>query len=75
MFERAPEGERLTEAVDNAVIYLVPSIDGKRLRWIVPQTGREWTAGAVHDLLLSVFGDDQAATTRLAPYFSLEDSV
>src|SRR5436853_3288956 len=29
MFERAPEGERLTEAVDNAVIYLVPVGSGR----------------------------------------------
>ncbi len=72
---RASGGAQVTTSQTRAIIYLVPAIDGRRLRWIVPPTGREWTAGVVHDLLLSVFGDDPAATTRLSPYFSLEGDV
>jgi hypothetical protein len=72
---RASGGAQVTTSQTRAIIYLVPSLDGGRLRWIVPRTGREWTAGVVHDLLLSVFGDDPAAATRLSPYFSLEGSV
>src|SRR5205823_14693534 len=71
---RASGGAQVTTSQTRAIIHLVPSSDRGRLRWIVPGTGREWTAGVVHDLLLSVFDDEPAATTRLSPYFSLEDS-
>jgi hypothetical protein len=75
----ASGGAQLTTSQTRASIYLVPSLAGGRLRWLVPAaaaactkpSGAEFTARVVDDLLLSVFGDDPAATLRLAPYFSL----
>ena len=64
-------GAQITTSATRATIYLILSVDGERLRWIVAQTGNEFTARVVDDLLLSVFGDDPAATVRLSPYFSL----
>ena len=48
-------------------IYVVPETHGKQLRWPVATDGTELTAGLVNNLFLSVFGDDAAATFRLAP--------
>ena len=73
--DRASGGAHVTTSQTRATIYLVPSVDGGRLRWIVAQTGTEFTARVVDDLLLSVFGDDPAATVRLSPYFSLGESM
>jgi hypothetical protein len=72
---RASGGAHITTSQTRATIYLVPSVHGGRLRWIVARTGRDFTAHVVDDLLLSVFGDDPAATVRLAPYFSFEEGV
>jgi hypothetical protein len=71
---RASGGAQITTSQTRATIYLVPSVHGGRLRWIVARTGRDFTAHVVDDLLLSVFGDDPAATVRLVPSFSLEES-
>jgi hypothetical protein len=68
-------GAQITTSASRATIYLVPSGDSGRLRWIASQTGEAFTAHVVDDLLLSVFGDDPAATVRLSPYFSLGESV
>jgi hypothetical protein len=68
---RASGGAQITTSATRTTINLVPAVEGGRLRWIVAQTGREFTARVVDDLLLSVFGDDPAATVRLSPYFSL----
>jgi hypothetical protein len=72
---RASGGAHVTTSQTRATIYLVPSVDSGRLRWLVSQTGNEFTARVVDDLLLSVFGDDPAATIRLSRYFSLGESV
>jgi hypothetical protein len=72
---RASGGAQITTSQTCATIYLVPSVHGERLRWIVARTGRDFTPHVVDDLLLNVFGDDPAATIRLAPYFSLGESV
>jgi hypothetical protein len=72
---RASGGAQITTSQTRAAIYLVPSVHGGRLGWIVAQTGRDFTPRVVDDLLLNVFGDDPAATIRLAPYFSLDESV
>jgi hypothetical protein len=72
---RASGGAQITTSQTRATIYLVPSVHGGRLRWIVARTGRDFTPHVVDDLLLNVFGDDPAATIRLAPYFSLDESV
>jgi hypothetical protein len=48
-------------------IYVVPAIHGEQVRWLVAAKGTEFTADLVHDLFLSVFGDDAAATFRLSP--------
>jgi hypothetical protein len=72
---RASGGAQITTSQTRATIYLVPSVHDGRLRWIVARTGRAFTPHVVDDLLLSVFGDDPAATIRLAPYFSLDESV
>ena len=71
---RASGGAHITTCQTRAAIYLVPSVHGGRLRWVVARTGRDFTPHVVDDLLLSVFGDDPAATVRLAPYFSLGES-
>ncbi|HWE63650.1 MAG TPA: hypothetical protein VHB98_18200, partial [Chloroflexota bacterium] len=47
-------------------IYVVPEALGEQVRWLVATDGTELTAGLVHDLFLSVFGDDAAATFRLS---------
>jgi hypothetical protein len=72
---RASGGAHITTSQTRAAIYLVPSVHGGRLRWVVARTGRDFTPHVVDDLLLNVFGDDPAATIRLAPYFSLGESV
>lgn len=48
-------------------IYVVPETHGEQVRWLVAANGTEFTADLVHDLFLSVFGDDAAATFRLSP--------
>jgi hypothetical protein len=68
---RASGGAQITTSQTRATIYLVPSVHGGRPRWIVARTGRDFTPHVVDDVLLSVFGDDPAATVRLSPYFSL----
>ena len=70
----ASGGAQITTSETRAAIHLIPSIDGGRLRWLVPAAGVEFTARVVDDLLLSVFADDPGATGRLTPYCSLEDS-
>jgi hypothetical protein len=72
---RASGGAQITTSQTRATIYLVPAVHGGRLRWIVARTGRDFTPHVVDDLLLSVFGDDPAATVRLSPYFSLEEGM
>jgi hypothetical protein len=54
-------------------MHLAPSIEGGRLRWLVPAAGAEFSARVVDDLILSVFADDPTAATRLTDYFSLDD--
>ena len=71
----ASGGAQVTTSETRATIYLVPWIDGGRLRWIVSRTGKEFTACVINDLLLSVFSDDPAATVRLSSYFSLNESI
>ena len=68
-------GAQITTSETRATIYLIPSIDGGRLRWMLPRTGTEFTARVVDDLLLSVFGNDPAAARRLAPAFSSDESL
>jgi hypothetical protein len=70
----ASGGAQIGTSATRATIYLVPSVEGGRLRWLVPATGTEFTARVVDDLLLSVFANDPAATRRLGPYFSIEES-
>lgn len=48
-------------------IYVVPEEYGEEVRWLVAANGTELTASLVHDLFLSVFGDDASATFRLSP--------
>ncbi|MDB5058331.1 MAG: hypothetical protein JWO59_1803 [Chloroflexi bacterium] len=48
-------------------IFLVPETHGADTRWLVATDGTEFTADLVHDIFLSVFGDDSAATFRLSP--------
>jgi DNA-binding phage protein len=48
-------------------IYVVPDGEHGRVRWRVATTGRPFTSALVHDLFLSVFGDDPEATLRLSP--------
>ena len=47
-------------------IYLVPETRGEQVHWLA-MDGTEFTLDLVHDLFLSVFGDDSAATFRLSP--------
>ena len=70
----ASGGAQITTSSTRATIYLVPSVDGGCLRWRVPATGTEFTARVVDDLLLSVFANDPAATCRVGPYFSIDES-
>ncbi len=65
-------GAQITTSETRAMIYLTPSIAGGRVRWLLPRTGAEFSAQVVDDLLLSVFGNDPAATQRLAPAFSVD---
>lgn len=69
------DGAQITTSDTRATVYVTPSIEGDRLRWLVPHNGREFTARVVDDLLLSVFGNDLAATHRLSPYFSLDECL
>jgi hypothetical protein len=68
-------GAQITMSETRATVYLTPSIAGGRLRWVMPRTGTEFTARVVDDLLLSVFGNDPAATQRLSPSFSLDEGL
>lgn len=67
-------GAQITTSETRAAMHLVPSINGGRLRWLVPAVATEFSAPVVDDLILSIFADDPAATGRLTAYFSLEDS-
>jgi hypothetical protein len=49
---RASGGAQITTSQTWATIYLIPSVHGGRLRWIVARTGRDFTAHVVDDLLL-----------------------
>ena len=71
--ERASGGAVIATSETRAVLHLVPTLEGGRLRWLVPAAGVEFSARVVDDLILSVFADDPAATARLTSYFSLED--
>lgn len=66
-------GAQITTSETRAAIQLVPSIEGGRLRWLVPAAGTEFSARVVDDLILSIFADDPGATGRLTAYFSLDD--
>ena len=68
-------GAQITTSETRATLYLTPTIEGGRLRWLLPPTGTEFSARIVDDLLLSVFGNDPAATRRLCPYFSLDEGL
>lgn len=68
-------GAQITTSATRATIYLLPSIAGGRLRWLVPATGTEFMARTVDDLLLSVLANDPAATRRLEPYFSIDEGA
>jgi hypothetical protein len=68
---RVSGGAAINTSESRAAIHLVPSIQSDRLRWLVVGPGTEFTAQVADDLLLSVFSDDPAATSRLLPYFTL----
>ncbi|HZS92843.1 MAG TPA: hypothetical protein VFE42_35815 [Chloroflexota bacterium] len=68
---RVSGGATINTSESRAAIHLVPSVQSDRLRWIVVGPGTEFTAQVADDLLLSVFSDDPAASSRLLPYFSL----
>lgn len=63
-------GSHISTSQTRATIYLVPSLDGDHLHWIVEATGKEFTPRVLDDLFLSVFSDDPAATRRLASQFT-----
>lgn len=50
-----------------ATMYLVPMETRSRVVWRVATSGRTFDADVVHDLFLSIFADDPAATSRLSP--------
>ncbi len=66
-------GVSVTTSETRATIGLVPTDEGGRVRWLIPPAEREVTAGFVDDLLLSVFGDDPTATTRLSRYYTIDE--
>jgi hypothetical protein len=68
---RVSGGASIDTSESGASIYLTPSIQGDRLRWLIVGANTEFTAQVADDLLLSVFSDDPAATNRLMPCFSL----
>jgi hypothetical protein len=52
--------------------YLEPISSEERTLWRVGHSGPEFTPEVVHDLFLSVFGDDPAATQRLSPISGMD---
>jgi hypothetical protein len=62
----------LTFSTTRGRIRLVPRINGYKLRWLVASRATEFTPDLVHDLFLSVFGDDPLATFRLSPLAGAE---
>jgi len=48
-------------------IYLVPRMRGDATYWTVSATGAPFTVRVVRDLFAGVFGEDVAASARLAP--------
>ena len=48
-------------------IFLVPVLQAHKVQWQVASMGTEFESDLVHDLFLSVFGDDPMATCRLSP--------
>lgn len=66
-------GAQISSSATRATISLAAVLTAAGPRWVVPASGCEFTAAEVGDLLLSVFGDDGAATSRLLPCFSLGD--
>lgn len=65
-------GAAITTSRTRAYIYLEPVRTGERMRWHVGDTGPEFTPALVHDLFLSVFADDPAATQRLSPVSGMD---
>lgn len=70
----ASGGAEISMTTTRATLYLVPTLADGRLRWLIPATGTAFTARLVDDLLLSVVGNDPAATQRLGRYLSLGQS-
>jgi hypothetical protein len=68
-------GAQISTSATRATIHLAPVLVADGPLWVVESTGDEFTVREVSDLLLTTFGDDGAALTRLLPYFSLESSV
>jgi hypothetical protein len=50
-----------------AYIYLVPVMEKGRPAWRVEKADEPFVADTIHDLFLSVFGDDPVATLHLSP--------
>jgi hypothetical protein len=50
-----------------ATMYVVPMEKRGRVAWQVAASGQQFDADVVHDLFLSIFADDPAATSRLSP--------
>jgi hypothetical protein len=65
-------GATITTSHTRAYIYLEPVKADEQMRWRVGDTAPEFTAEIVHDLFLSVFADDPAATQRLSPLSGMD---
>jgi hypothetical protein len=65
-------GALLSFSNTRGCIRLVPRVAGYKLRWLVASRATEFTTDLVHDLFLSVFGDDPLATFRLSPLAGAE---
>jgi hypothetical protein len=72
---QASGGAEITSSETRAIIHLTPRETDGTVCWIVRGTGAAFTGESVHDLFLSVFGDEPGATARLLPCFSLEECV
>ena len=68
---RPSGGARISTNQTRASIVLEASSGGRRVHWIISESGAEFSERVVADLFLSVFSDDPAATTRLSSHFTL----
>lgn len=65
-------GAFVTTSKTPPYIYLLPTVEGARVRWIVTATRTSFNRMTARDLFSAVFGDDDEALTRINPLIGFD---